>query len=208
MSLATYGDLKTGVQNWLNRSDLSSYIPDFINLAATRIYYGSDDSVLPSMPVRTWSMMAAEAPTATNGVITLPARFLSTIKLSANDGGQGFTLQYKSPSQIAVYDNAGNLPQTYTILNGAIYLGGTGSGLIFRHDYYQRFADFSADTDTNDFLTSYPGLFLNAALLEANIFLGDDENAKKHHRLFNGIASGITNTAKDLGVGSLAVRVS
>ena len=36
MALATYSDLKTSIANWLDRSDLTDVIPDFIALAETR----------------------------------------------------------------------------------------------------------------------------------------------------------------------------
>jgi hypothetical protein len=33
MSITTYSELKTSIANWLDRSDLTSVIPDFIMLA-------------------------------------------------------------------------------------------------------------------------------------------------------------------------------
>lgn len=37
MALNTYSNLKTSIANYLNRSDLTSYIPDFIRLAEVRM---------------------------------------------------------------------------------------------------------------------------------------------------------------------------
>ena len=37
MSIATYAELKTAVANWLQRTDLTSYIPDFITIAESQI---------------------------------------------------------------------------------------------------------------------------------------------------------------------------
>ena len=50
MALDTYGGLKTAVGVWLNRADLTSYIPDFIKLAEQRINYGADGQY-PSTPL-------------------------------------------------------------------------------------------------------------------------------------------------------------
>jgi len=36
MAISTYSELKTAVANWLDRSDLTDVIPDFITLAETR----------------------------------------------------------------------------------------------------------------------------------------------------------------------------
>ena len=37
MALTTYTELKTSIGDWLNRSDLTSVIPDFISLAEAQI---------------------------------------------------------------------------------------------------------------------------------------------------------------------------
>ena len=36
MAISTYAELKTSIANWLDRSDLTDVIPDFIALAETR----------------------------------------------------------------------------------------------------------------------------------------------------------------------------
>lgn len=37
MALTTYTELKTSIADWLNRTDLTSTIPDFISLAEAQI---------------------------------------------------------------------------------------------------------------------------------------------------------------------------
>ena len=46
MSLANYDGLKASVANWLNRTDLLTEIPDFIELAENRIFHGVTDTKL------------------------------------------------------------------------------------------------------------------------------------------------------------------
>ncbi len=36
MAISTYAELKTGIANWLDRTDLTDKIPDFIALAESR----------------------------------------------------------------------------------------------------------------------------------------------------------------------------
>jgi hypothetical protein len=38
MSISTYGELKAAVADWLNRTDLTARIPDFIQLAESDIF--------------------------------------------------------------------------------------------------------------------------------------------------------------------------
>ena len=39
MSITNYSGLKASIANWLNRTDLTSEIPDFIELAENRIFH-------------------------------------------------------------------------------------------------------------------------------------------------------------------------
>lgn len=204
MALANFGDLKTAMASWLNRADLAASLPDFISFAATRIYYGSDDEVLPSPPVRTWSMMTVAAPVVASS-IALPSQYLATILLQGDQGSAGTTIDYVSPSTFSLYKNNSGEAQKYTILNNAIYLSGTGSQTLTHH-YYQSFAAFSADADTNALLTAAPNLWLYGALLEAYVFVADDENTKKYHRLFRGVVTGLNRVSEEHGGGTLAVR--
>ncbi|TAL42095.1 MAG: hypothetical protein EPN91_09220 [Salinibacterium sp.] len=204
MALANYGDLKTAVGTWLNRADLAAYIPDFVTLGASRIYYGSKDTILPSPPVRTWSMQTSESPTVSAASFALPARYVSTILLRGSDGSSYWTIDYKSPSTFAEdFSNTGHA-SFYTILDNAIQLSGSQTTSI-KHYYYQSFAAFSADGDTNALLTAAPSLWLWATILEANIFIGDDDGAKKAHRMFMSIATGLNANANEHGGGTLAM---
>lgn len=51
MALDSYANLQTSIANYLTRSDLTSYIPDFITLAEQRILYGGEGQ-FPSEPLR------------------------------------------------------------------------------------------------------------------------------------------------------------
>lgn len=57
--IADYGTLKTGVADWLARSDLTSYIPDFINMAHARLMYGVKGGPYPTPPLRIRAMERA-----------------------------------------------------------------------------------------------------------------------------------------------------
>lgn len=46
--------------------------------------------------------------------------------------------------------------------------------------YYGAFADFSADSDTNAVLTTYPSLYLYAALKHAAVWAGDDKKMRTY----------------------------
>ena len=76
MSLATYAELKSSVANWLNRTDLTAEIPDFIKLAENRIAH---EVRLPTI-----EKTASMTPNA-QGAIAIPADFLELIDVFYND---------------------------------------------------------------------------------------------------------------------------
>jgi len=56
MSIATYADLKAAVANWLNRSNLTARIPDFIALTETRMMYGAQGAGIACEALRIRAM--------------------------------------------------------------------------------------------------------------------------------------------------------
>ena len=67
MALVTYLDLQSEVSNYLHRSDLTNYIPDFIQLAETKIF----------RRLRTKDMETAFSSTmATTGTLALPSSYI------------------------------------------------------------------------------------------------------------------------------------
>lgn len=56
MALGTFSELKAEIASYLARSDLTTYIPDWITLAESRIHYGSDLRGMPSRPLRIRAM--------------------------------------------------------------------------------------------------------------------------------------------------------
>ena len=73
MSITNYSELQTSVANYLNRSDLSSIIPDLITLAEAQL---SADVVARDMETRT-----TLTTTASNAYVTLPTDMLEMMRL-------------------------------------------------------------------------------------------------------------------------------
>ena len=112
-----YSSLKTGVAVYLNRTDLTPYLPDFIERAEAflqREIYASDTETSISG-------------TTSGGVIALPADFGELRRLTVTSYGVERDLDYKSPTYNAT--GSGALPDAYAFEGGAIRLfpeAGTG----------------------------------------------------------------------------------
>lgn len=205
MALDTFGGLKSSIGTWLNRADLTSYIPDFVKLAEQRINYGADGQA-PSTPLRIPAMQTTATGTITSSTIAFPTRFLEPIRIVATSGGSSWTLVYSPPERFTEASNGSGTPSVYTYLNNSIQTAGTGAA-TYTIDYYQAFSALSADADTNWLLTNAPGIYLYASLLEAGPFLGDAAQLQTWGAMLNAAIASVNRATKYQGGGSLVTRV-
>ena len=204
MSIANYGDLKTAVASYLNRSDLTSYIPDFIRLGERRISYGSD-MPNPSVPVRIPAMQNQTTGTISSSTIAFPTGFLEPIVVAAVSGSETWTLDYASPQAFTLLSNDAGEPTVYTYLGNSIQTAGTGAA-DYSLDYYKAFTALSADADTNWLLTNAPDVYLFAALVESAPFIGDMEMIVAWSGMYRSIVSALNRSTMKPSGGSMIVR--
>jgi len=96
MALTTYAELKTSVGDWLNRSDLTTAIPDFISLAEAQI----------ERNLRTRQMIVRATASITTEYSAVPDNFLEvkSFKLDTNP---------VTPLQFETIDSMDTLAVTY-----------------------------------------------------------------------------------------------
>lgn len=168
----TYAGLKSAIASWLKRSDLTSSIPDFVDLAEARI----------ARDFRLRAQVTFGTLTTTGGAdyVSLPADFLEIENISI-EGSIERPLTYETPEQIDVRFPLGSgqsKPAVYTIIGDRLYLAPCpDSDYTVKFTYYARFPALSADADTNWLLAKHPTIYLFAALAEAAPFLMNDDRA-------------------------------
>lgn len=175
---ADFSELKTGVENWVSRTDFPVSI---YSLATARI----------NRKLRAREMISAYSASATAETVALPADFLEfetvyidqdpRIELSATD----------SFVQSVHYRSSG-LPTTYSVRGSTLYLNPIPDGTYaLAGTYYAELSDFSADSDTNTVLTTYPDMYLAACLHFVYLWDQDQENAGFWMQAFDGLVSEI-----------------
>lgn len=169
MSIATYSDLQTSVANWLNRSDLSANIPDFIALAEDRL----------SGDLKTRAMEAKTTLSTVGGTntVSLPADMLEMRRLQIL-GSYNQPLSYRSPDELSIdyADNRSGQPVVFTVVGSNIELAPIPDGVYsVELTYQQRIPALSITNTTNWLLTSWPSAYLYGALIAAEPFLKNDE---------------------------------
>lgn len=190
MALDTFANLKTAIANELNRSDLTSYIPDFITLAEAE--FKRDRRVRKL--TRSTESIAADAH-------ALPADFHS-LESWYHDGAN-----YYGPIRITNPDAIGTLKDRLGATGVPAYAAIVDSVAVFapapdatystKMVYNASVAALTDAAPTNWLLTAHPDAYLYGALVASAPFLKDDERIAIWEGLKEKALNGIGQAAWD-----------
>lgn len=168
MSISTYAELQTSVQNWLHRGDLAAIVPDLIMLAESRINGDLDARLQDS--VANLSCVANQA------TVPLPTDIINMRHISVETDPIR-TLKYVAPDQYNILypSNSAGMPEIYTVIATDIYLNPIpDSAYTMQAIYKAKVPALSVASPTNWLITNYPHVYLYGALCEAAPYLKDD----------------------------------
>lgn len=198
MAITTYDELQTAVANWLDRSDLTSRIPEFIELTEARL----------NRRLRTRETSEITTASVSSEFTALPTDFLDVRALRITDGTNIYELLPESPetiSQWKSWNNATAIPQFYTI-QGAEFQVYPSPNATFTATliYRQKVPALTVSNTSNWVLVKAPDLYLYGALLQAAPYLRDPEALASWTALFEQALSELI-TAERPTVGTLRV---
>jgi hypothetical protein len=168
MAISTYAELQTAVANWINRTDLTDRIKEFIALGEARI----------NRDLRIRAMEAALSETMSSGVVAVPSDYLD-LKYAYIDGTPTRKLEYKTSEYI--YDHyptrsATSKPHFIAEDAGNFIFGAfPDSDYTVKGTYYKSLPALSDSNTTNWFTANASDLLLWAACLEAMTYTMEDE---------------------------------
>ena len=168
MSITNYSDLQATIASYLARTDLTAQIPDFIQLAETRL----------RRDLRIRQMLKVVTTTTTNGdgTVELPSDFLQMRDLHINTNPIT-VLKYESPSNFYrnTWSTVTGIPVQYTILAQEFQFAPKPDSTYTLQMMYYAAPPYLSNTNTsNVFLANCPDLVLYGALGEAAPYLMDD----------------------------------
>jgi len=169
MAINTYSTLQTAVANWLDRSDLTDRVPEFIALAEATF----------NRVLRLRAMETTVADTTPSGSKedALPTGYLQMREIHLTTTPV-VSLAYITP-EIMYRIRAGSTsgkPNSYTIVGDNILFGPTPDGVYdYSMTYYKSFDALADGTQTNWLILNAPDLYLYGTLLQAEPFLMNDE---------------------------------
>ena len=173
MALGTFTELKDAIADWLDRSDLTARIPDFIALAEARI-----NRELRIRPMEVRSTMYA---TVDQQYFNLPGGYIQMRNIQLNTNPTT-PLEYITPEMLdRLYGSTTTgKPRAYTLIGDEIQLAPIpDSAYQVEMAFYEKFTplgDGSAGIVTSNWLTANaPDILLYGALMEAEPFIKNDE---------------------------------
>lgn len=177
MSIGTYQELKDAVANFLARDDLTSQIPNFIQLAESRMSR--------ELETREQEKRATATLVANDEYIALPTdlREVREVKLNTSPTK---VLSYYSPSALdkSYSSNGTGSPEGYSIVGKEMKLRPIpDSGYTAEIVYIGTLPSVSDTTTPTLFLRS-PDLYLYGALAEAYAYLLDEARAAQYDAKF------------------------
>jgi len=169
MAISNYSELKAAIADWLNRSDLTDSIPDFIVLAETR---HKRDFKIRRMETRVTANTVADSE-----FYSLPDNFVAMRNIQLNTDPKT-PLEYLTPEQMdRIYaGSAKGKPKAFSIIGNNIQLRPMPDS-VYQIEilYFKHFTALSDSNTTNDMLTHHPDAYLYGALVEAEPYLQNDK---------------------------------
>jgi hypothetical protein len=166
MAFTNYNDLVSTIESYLARTDLSSIIPTFIQLAQDRI----------TRDLRTREMLKIATTTATDETVELPTDFLEMREIHFQ-GNPPTSLEYQSPDKFFrdTMTTTSGVPYYYTIIGYELQFSPAPDGnRTLQMLYYAQPTFISSTVSSNLYLANYPDALLYASLSEAEPYLMND----------------------------------
>jgi hypothetical protein len=168
MALSTYAELKASVADWLNRSDLTSAITDFVSLAESQM----------ERDLRTRQMIVRANATINTEYSALPDDYLEakSFKLTGTNPISPLVFQsINAMDDLQVSYTSSGQPKYFCVIGGQIrVLPVPDTSYVSELIYYAKLSKLSTSNTTNWLLTLSPDVYLYGSLLQAAPYLQDD----------------------------------
>lgn len=175
MSLANYSDLKTGLASWAARSDLTSQLDDFIDMAEAEF----------NRTLRTEQMISETTLTlsSTSSSVNLPSDFLEIESISFNTSPREINFATRKQLQDQYASQSSGRPRVYTLRPSAATAGvqrmqfgpSPDGAYTLTLSYYQKIPALSTSNTTNWLMTKEPEAYLFCSLSKGLSYIQDTE---------------------------------
>jgi hypothetical protein len=169
MPITTYSDLQTSVADYLDRSDMTSVIPTWIDLAEAQF----------QRVIRDRRMLQRSTADVDSQFTQLPSDFLEMLNIQLN-GSTIQGLEYRTPSALDAerpFLNQYGKPIFFSIVGETLEVLPNPNGTAYTTEllYYQKIPALSDSNTSNWLLTNHPDVYLFGTLKQSAPYLKNDE---------------------------------
>jgi hypothetical protein len=189
MAFTNYTSFVSTVESYLARTDLSSVIPDFVQMAQLRM----------SRDLRTEAMLKVATTTPTDNKVAFPTDFLELREMHFQ-GNPPIILEFQSPDLFFRngQTSLSGRSHYFTMLGTEFqFAPSQDSSYTIQILYYAQPTFISSTTSSNLYLAYYPDALLYATLAEAEPYLLNDARIQTWSALYDRAIANIKKS--DLG---------
>lgn len=176
MALNTFANLKQAIERWSKRTDLSDVIDDIVSLAENRI----DNRLRVSVNNK---RATATAPTS-DRFLALPDYFIEMRRFTLIKDTYYNELIFNTPESMILFNQSG-VPKYYTITSEIEFDRVPADGYTLEMSYWKKLTPLSDSNTTNDVLTNFPHIYLQACKVEAHYWARDEDTGLAEEQRLN-----------------------
>jgi hypothetical protein len=202
--ITSYATLQTAIGDYLNRSDLTTFLPNFTQACENKLYKNLRIRAMENQLAVTIAAGVAAVPTSP-AYLELKYAYVTTSPVTK--------LHRIPPDQI--YErfpvrSGSNIPKFISVEASSFIFGPYPGNYTINGVYYGRLTALGAGNTTNWFTDNAPDLLLYGSLLEAAPFLHNDERLVTWKALYDLALKAVKDeeTRQKSSGGSLATRVA
>ena len=191
MAITNYTNLQTTIADFLNRDDLTSIIPTFIQMAEAQL----------NRDIRHYKMEARTSgqQSALDQYMQIPSDWLETIRMHATGNG---TSPIDLVSRAAMQDmragmnDTANIPRYYCHADSQFELYPTpAADTDVELLYYQKIPDLATNS-TNWLLTDAPDVYLYGSLLHSAPYLAEDARVAVWAQMYSAAVQNVNSASE------------
>ena len=200
MAITTYAELKTAIADFLNRDDLTSAIPNFIDLAEAQM----------QREIRHYKMMQRSTAPIDTRYSALPSGWLETIRFHIT-GAESQRLELTSMDdmlQLRTKDDTVGKPTHYAHIGASLEVYPTpDEAYTAELLYYEKLPALSDSNTSNWLLQQAPDAYLYGSLLQSAPYLRDDARAQVWTSFYAGAVASVNNESDRARFGGSGMRM-
>jgi len=204
MAITSYATLQTTIADFLNRDDLTTAIPTFIQLAEAQM----------NREIRHYSMESRAQSVQDQGdqYMQIPSDWLETIRLILTGSGTSvvelISLSGMADKRAKTEDAAGT-PVFYCHVDSQFELFPTPSeSTNFELLYYQKIPALADDNTSNWLLETAPDIYLYGALLHSAPYLAEDTRVAVWAQMYSAAVQNLNNQSERVKNSGTGIRLN